>query len=62
MNSDLKAWLIAAVGTGTSFGLAQVNLVLSCLAFLATAVFTVFKCIDWIEARIEKRKPKSDAD
>jgi hypothetical protein len=56
MNSDLKAWCIAAMGTLGSIGLSTVNLVLSSAAALATFVFGCCKIVDWIEARQNKKR------
>jgi hypothetical protein len=58
VNSDFKNWLIAAVGTTTSFAMANINAVLSGLAALATFIFGCCKIYDWAEARIQKRNEK----
>lgn len=60
MKEDLKTITLAVVGTGASFGLAQVSLVLSIVASALTITFLTCRLIDWFEARAEKRRLKED--
>lgn len=52
-NDTMKTTLVGIVGTATSITLERYNLMAAAAAATLTALYMLFKCLDWI---INKRK------
>ena len=57
-HDTMKTLSLGTIGTLATITLSQYNLIVAAIAGTATALFAVFKCIDWIQLRIENRRNK----